>query len=201
MNQELIDTMTTMLELVNKSDYRNPKVGITFQSHSRRYTTHSYITEAMSVSGDSIEEAIREAVGYGSYSMDSVLMLENEEYRINSNGIDILNTWGKLSHIIKRDKLKEGNYVIVNHSNNSTTEVELENPKPWIHEQELLIKDHDESMEEIGEFGTYDEVEFVYIPPYHIYKVNVWDRYYDDPGCGIYDISIYVYDMATGVEA
>ena len=40
----------------------------------------------------------------------------------------------------------------------------------------------------------------IYIPPFHMWKIKSWETYPDDPGCGIYDISVEVFDKATSVK-
>ena len=200
MKTTIVESMEAAILTAKGSNYRNPLIGFEFSNSGYGDRVKLLTLRLSELSYKTIYDFLSNA--YGSFSFSRIQLLENKEWEEGSYGFDILNTWGKISKIIIDDKIKkDGQYVIVNRAINTTTEVELYNTHPWVEYSKLsLQRDSKELLKKIGECGKASDLEVIYIPEFHIWKVESWDTYPDDPGCGIYSIGVRVFDKATNKE-
>lgn len=197
----IIEVFEAAVTLIKESNYSTPLLGFEFRNAGYGASVKCLPLSFRDLSYKAIDDFLFKDSG-SSYSFSNVVLLENEEWSISDYGFDVLNTWGKLLKIINENNITEnGQYVVVNRSKNTATEIKLYNTHPWIKRSTLTISgDSKAILKEIGECGKATDLEIIFIPDFHMWKVNSWETYPDDPGCGIYSISVDVFDKATGVQ-
>lgn len=202
MNTETTKSILAAMEEITNSNLREPLIGFEFNRQSGRGDrTILFEISASDINGKLIESEIEDQIDYHDFAFDSVQILNEEEWSRGTYGYKYLNTWGKISKVlIEQGDEQNGKYVIVNHYENTATEIELEWKEFRFESMLNPVYGTDKSIyEAIGKVRKATDLTIHFVPAFHSWEVEEWDTYPDDPGCGIYDIGILVKDKATGV--
>ena len=206
MRNNMIEIMEQTAKLMKESNFRNPLLGLEFHGKGYGVTVECITLNFNDVSYSTIEKFVEEKFEYRGADFSSIRVLEDKEWEISSYGFYIASTEGKIQIAFNRKFNQDGQYVILNHTNGKSHEVEFYNTHPWNRDSKpTMVKSRFDKVyidvdEDIGECGKASDLEIFYIPPHHMWEPVSYDMYpCDDPGY-VYGNTIVVTDKATGVE-